>query len=53
MFCCGSKVFRTPSIEAVSGMSCMRPRAPLREMACGLNADSTRITADTRRSGTP
>ena len=53
MFCFGSKAFRTPSDEAVWGMSCMSPWAPLREIALGLKADSTRITDSTSEALTP
>ena len=34
----------TPCSAAVSGMSCISPRAPLREIAAGLNPDSTSMT---------
>ena len=53
MFSYGSNVFRTPRTDAVSGMSCIRPRAPFEETARGLNEDSTRMIADTSRAGTP
>ena len=53
MFSRGSKALRTPSEEAVRGMSCIRPWAPLLETARGLKADSTRITASTRSAATP
>ena len=49
----GLKESLTPSAEAVRGMSCMRPCAPLREIAQGLNADSAPITAWTRAGSTP
>jgi hypothetical protein len=45
MFCQGSNTSATASTRAVSGMSCMRPSAPRRETARGLNADSAAITA--------
>jgi hypothetical protein len=53
MFCRGSNESRTPSMFAVSGMSCMSPRAPFDETARGSKADSTRMTDQIRRSGTP
>ena len=53
MFCRGSKALRTPSDEAVWGISCMSPWAPLREIAHGLKADSTRMTDSTRLALTP
>ena len=37
----------TPNRAAVAGISCIRPRAPLRDSARRLKADSTRITAAT------
>jgi hypothetical protein len=40
-------------MAAVPGMSCINPRAPLRDTARALKPDSTRITADTSCSGTP
>src|SRR5438034_531060 len=52
MFSRGLKASRTPSIAAVSGMSCMSPRAPCLDTARGSNPDSARMTAQTRRPGT-
>src|SRR3569623_3560883 len=52
MFCAAAKLSCTPSCDAVSGISCIRPRAPVRETARGLKQDSTRITARTRATGT-
>jgi hypothetical protein len=40
-------------MAAVRGISCMRPRAPRRETARWSKPDSTRMTAQIRRSGTP
>src|SRR2546425_5233527 len=53
MFSRGSKELRTPRTDAVDGISCMSPWAPLRDKARGLNPDSARITAVTSRSGMP
>src|SRR2546426_10321650 len=53
MFPRGSKELRTPRTDAVDGISCMSPWAPLRDTARGLNPDSARITAVTSRSGMP
>jgi len=53
MFSRGSKELRTPRTDAVDGISCMSPWAPLRDTARGLNPDSARITAVTSRSGMP
>src|SRR3989442_452033 len=40
MFSYGSNELRTDRLDAVAGMSCMRPRAPFRATARGLNSDS-------------
>jgi hypothetical protein len=40
MFCCGSKMFLTPSRAAVAGINCISPRAPLCESANRLKDDS-------------
>ncbi len=40
-------------MTAVLGISCIRPRAPVRDTAVGLNADSARITDSTRVASTP
>src|ERR1039458_331959 len=45
MFCWGSKGSLTPREPAVSGISCMRPCAPLDETAQGWKADSCSMTA--------
>ena len=39
---------RTPYWAAVAGMICIRPTAPLCEMAFGLKADSVAVTALTK-----
>src|ERR1700679_92947 len=49
MFCSGTKELVTPRLEAVAGMSCMRPWAPARETARALPFDSA-WTIDARRS---
>src|ERR1017187_3441401 len=48
MFCWGSKGSLTPREPAVSGMSCMRPCAPLDETAQGWKADSCSMAAGKR-----
>jgi len=53
MFSRGLNESRTPSISAVLGISCISPRAPVRDTAVGLNADSARITDSTRAASTP
>ena len=53
MFWAGSKGLTTPRAEAVAGMSCMSPMAPLGDRARGLKADSTWMTARTRSALTP
>jgi hypothetical protein len=45
MFSRGSKGFSMPTWRAVVGMSCMRPCAPTRDTASGLNRDSVWMTA--------
>ena len=47
MFWRGSKALLTPSWRAVSGMSCMRPCAPLEDRASESKSDSTWMTART------
>ena len=53
MFSTGSKMSFTPKRLAVEGISCIRPRAPLGEMASGLKFDSAAMTARTRLGSTP
>ena len=48
----GSMMFWTPKRLAVSGMSCISPRAPARDTADGLKPDSAVITAWTAVHGT-
>jgi len=47
MFSRTSKTFCTPRWAAVSGMSCIRPRAPFGDTARGWKLDSTRMTDST------
>src|SRR6266550_4197906 len=42
-----------PRMRAVAGISCIRPHAPTRDTAFGLNADSRRATATISRGSTP
>jgi hypothetical protein len=53
MFCTGSKGLPTPKRCAVAGISCIRPWAPTRDSAFGLNADSAWMMARTIASSTP
>ena len=48
MFWRASNESSTPSLRAVAGISCIRPRAPFEETAHWSNSDSTPITARTR-----
>jgi len=52
-FCAGSYGSATPSACAVPGMSCIRPAAPVRDVACGSKPDSARTTAVTSAASTP
>ncbi len=51
MFCRASKMSCTYMSEAVPGMSCIRPEAPLRESACASKLLSAWATARTSASG--
>ena len=51
MFSCTAKTSFTPKRRAVSGISCIRPLAPLGDTARGLKPDSTAITAASSDSG--
>ena len=53
MFWRGSKELLTPSILAVSGMSCIKPWAPLEERARESKSDSSWMTARTSSVLTP
>src|SRR2546425_1109671 len=53
MFSRGSKGSLTPRMAAVLGMSCISPRAPVRETARGLNSDSASMIAAMRSTDTP
>jgi len=52
MFATGSNEFVTPKRDAVAGMSCVRPRAPLLEISRGLKSDSALMTAETKAAST-
>ena len=52
MFSFGSNGLWTPRRRAVAGISCMSPRAPLRDTAVGTPFDSARMTAAMRAGST-